>query len=77
MSKTAAATRARADRHGAWYTREERGIIDPYKVQYLQATSAGERKRIAQHHILPSIFTYWDEKGTVFDNPQQQTEVLE
>lgn len=76
MSKTTAATQAKADRHGSLYTREERAIIDPYKTQYIQATSPGERKRIAQHHILPKIFTYWQGKGIVIDRPEEQTEVL-
>lgn len=77
MSKTNAATRARADRHGSLYTAEERAVFNPYKTQYLAATSPGERKRIAQHHILPSIFNYWNKTGIVIDRPEERTEVIQ
>ena len=58
MSKTATATCARNNHCAVWYTPEERTMIDPYKAQYVWATSPDKRKRIARFHILPSIFNF-------------------
>jgi len=41
------------------YTAQEHVAIDPFKAQYMEATSPAARKIIAQVHILPALFNYW------------------
>ena len=41
------------------YTAQERAAIDPFKTQYMEATSPAAQKIIAQVHILPALFNYW------------------
>lgn len=45
------------------YNQAERAVIDIYKSQYMQTTTPGERKALAQGKIFPDLFTYWSEKG--------------
>jgi hypothetical protein len=45
------------------YTDEERAIINPFKVDYYNAKTAKDRKILAQLHIFPALFNYWDNIG--------------
>jgi len=49
------------------YTAQECVAIDPFKVQYMEATSPAARKIISQVHILPALFIYWVSIGQVMD----------
>jgi hypothetical protein len=44
------------------YDKKEREIIDPFKEDYLKATSPAGRKRIALS-LLPKLFQYWSDIG--------------
>lgn len=50
------------------YNAQERSAIDPFKTQYLEATSPAARKTIAQVHIFPALFNYWSSIVEVFDD---------
>jgi hypothetical protein len=76
MSKTAAASCARAHQLKSWYTLAERCVIDPFKTQYLEVMSASERKQIVQYEILPNIFNYWHSTGVIIEHHQEQMQVL-
>ena len=43
------------------YTREEQDPLEKYKDKYMAATSASQRKTIAQPEMLPALFNYWKE----------------
>lgn len=45
------------------FNKAEREVIDIYKAQYMQTTTPGERKALAQGKIFPDLFSYWSEKG--------------
>lgn len=53
--------------HHRVYTEEERKILDVFKDKYKNATSAGERKMIAQLEMLPALFNYWKSEGQICD----------
>ena len=74
MSKTASATHVQWNHQGAWYMLEEHTLIDLYKVQYLQATSSQECKRIAQHLILPKMYNHWQDMGIWIEDAPARTE---
>lgn len=40
------------------YNQQERAAIDPFKDDYLNATTPAARKAIAQVHIFPALFNY-------------------
>ena len=42
------------------YNSQECAVIDPFKTQYIDTTSAAARKMIAQVHILPALFNHWE-----------------
>jgi hypothetical protein len=50
------------------YNAQERNVIDPFKSQYMDATSPAARKTIAKVHIFPAIFNYWSNMGQVMDD---------
>ena len=59
------------------YNARERAAIDPFKDEYMAATSAAARKAIAQIHIFPALWNYWSSIGEVIDDNQMalRTEV--
>jgi hypothetical protein len=57
--------------HGA-YNKGEHDVIDKYKDRYLSATSASQRRSLAQIQIFPELFNYWKEKGFVYDKREAQ-----
>lgn len=59
----------------AWYTDKERKVIDVHKEDYLKATSAIQRRQIAQHNLCPALFNYWRETGHNVVDPQAETKV--
>ena len=54
------------------YDAQERAAIDPFKKDYLAATSPAGRKIVAQLHILPALFNYWASKGQVIDDNEKR-----
>ena len=54
------------------YNSQERAVIDPFKTQYIAATSAAARKTIAQVHILPTLFNHWEHIGEAVSGDQMQ-----
>lgn len=54
------------------YDEDERLIIDPFKKDYLNATSPGARKRVTEAFILPKLFEHWAKIGKPV--PQDETE---
>lgn len=51
------------DRRKAFYTAQERAVIDPFKEIYLKAVSPQERKEVAAKQILPALFELWEKQG--------------
>lgn len=67
----------RPDRRKTFYSSEERAVIDVYKKEYLEATSAAARKHIAQTQIFPDLFNYWAQKEMVDpDDTQTRAKVF-
>jgi hypothetical protein len=60
------------------YNAQERAAIDPFKADYLSATSAAARKIIAQNHIFPALWNHWASIGQVLDDGETRlrTEVF-
>ena len=60
------------------YNAQERAAIDPFKAEYLSATSAAARKNIAQNHIFPALWNHWASIGLVLDDGETRlrTEVI-
>jgi hypothetical protein len=58
------------------YNEQERAAIDVFKDQYMEATSPGGRKTIAQVHVFPALFNYWASIGTVIDEKQKELRSL-
>ena len=54
------------------YNSQKRAVIDPFKTQYIAATSAAVRKTIAQVHILPVLFNHWECIGKAVSGDQMQ-----
>ena len=54
------------------YNSQEHAVIDPFKTQYIAATSAAARKTIAQVHILPALFNHWEHIGEAVSGDQMQ-----
>jgi hypothetical protein len=54
------------------YNAQERAAIDPFKTEYLAATTPAARKTIAQVHILPALFNYWTSIGQVIDDNEMR-----
>ena len=54
------------------YTREEQDLLEKYKEKYMAATSASQRKTIAQLEMLSALFNFWKEKGIVCDKKDTQ-----
>jgi len=65
-------TRNPSGRVNRIYTAQERAAIDPFKAQYMEATSPAAQKIIAQVHILPALFNYWVSIGQVMDQKKMQ-----
>jgi hypothetical protein len=53
------------------YTQFERDQIDPFKQEYMAATTPAQRKAIAVADIFPKLFTYWSEQGLVFSKEEE------
>lgn len=53
------------------YNKDEREVIDQFKTRYMEETSPGGRKDLAQMHIFPSLFNYWLDKGYIFDEHEK------
>ena len=51
------------DKRPRVYNENERKAIDPFKVEYMNTTSPGQRKGIAQGKIFPALFSYWSSIG--------------
>ena len=49
------------------YNKQERAAINLFKEKYMEATTSGARKTIAQLDIFPSLFNYWKSIGKVYD----------
>jgi hypothetical protein len=60
------------------YNAQERAAIDPFKADYLAATSAAARKIIAQNDIFPALWNHWVSIGQVLDDGETRlrTEVF-
>ena len=60
------------------YNAQERAAIDPFKADYLSASSAAARKIIAQNHIFPALWNHWVSIGQVLDegDTRLRTEVI-
>ncbi len=60
------------------YNAQERAAIDPFKDNYLSATSAAARKVIAQNLIFPALWNHWASIGQVLDDAETRlrTEVI-
>jgi hypothetical protein len=50
-------------RHTRVYDEHERGIIEPFKIDYMKTTTPAERKSLAQAFIFPALFNYWASIG--------------
>jgi hypothetical protein len=50
------------------YKDDERHCIDPYKTEYLNATTPTARKLIVQAKILPDLFEHWARIGQEVPN---------
>lgn len=53
------------------YNAEERAVIDAFKPQYMEASSAASRKQIAHMHIFPALFNHWASIGQVIDTEEE------
>lgn len=53
------------------YNDDERKVIDPFKDDYMKATTPAERKSIAQNLIFPALFSHWSEIGLDL-NPEEE-----
>lgn len=49
------------------FTENEQKIIDKFKDQYMAATSAFQRRTVAQVEILPKLFNHWKSRGKIYD----------
>ena len=56
------------------YGPDERGVINVHKEEYLKATSAEQRKQIAQQ-VLADLFNHWAERGVQITDPEPRTKV--
>lgn len=50
------------------YNAQEQSVIDPFRSQYMDATSPTARKTIAKVHIFSALFNYWSSIGQVIDD---------
>jgi hypothetical protein len=59
------------------YNTQERAAINPFKTEYLNATTPAARKTIAQVYIFPALFNYWAGIGEAIreDQMRARTEV--
>ena len=58
------------------YDSQECAVIDPFKTQYIEATSAAARKTIAQVHILPALFNHWECISEAVSGNQMQVQTM-
>ena len=49
------------------YSAEEHKVIDKFKDKYMEASSASQRKNIAQLEMFPALFNYWKAEGKFYD----------
>lgn len=55
------------------YNSQERSAIDPFKSDYLKATTPAGRKLIAQVHIFPALFNHWASVGIDLNDDEMKT----
>jgi hypothetical protein len=55
------------------YNEQERAAIDPFKADYLKATTPAGRKIIAQVHIFPALFNHWANDGVDLNDNEMKT----
>ena len=55
------------DGSGIYTRHEQREFINKYKDKYLAATSASQRRSIAQLDILQKLFNHWKSWGKIYD----------
>ena len=58
------------------YNSQECAVIYPFKTQYIEATSAAARKKIAQVHILPALFNHWEHISEAMSGNQMQVQTM-
>ena len=63
----------RRQRRDAIYTKEEMTVIGKYKEEYRTRTTKEERKHVMMK-ILLDIFTYWDERGNIAADDEENAE---
>lgn len=54
------------------YDEHERAVIDPFKSEYMDATTPAARKLVAQLQIFPAIFHYWESIGEKINDEERQ-----
>lgn len=54
------------------YDEHERGAIDPFKKEYLDATTPSTRKTVAQLKIFPALFQYWESIGKKINDAKRK-----
>ena len=52
------------------YTDKEREVIEKFKEKYLAATSASQRRNIAQLEMFPDLFNHWSSQGIVYNKAE-------
>ena len=63
----------RWQRRDAIYTREEMTVIAKYKDEYKTQTTRETRKHVMKK-ILLDVFTYWDERGNIAADEEDNVE---
>ncbi|KAF8811080.1 hypothetical protein BYT27DRAFT_7253210 [Phlegmacium glaucopus] len=59
------------------YNTQERAAINPFKTEYLNATTPAARKTIAQVYIFPTLFNYWAGIGEAIREDQMRARTKE
>ena len=54
------------------YNAQERAVINPFKDDFLNAATLAARKAIAQVHIFPALFNYWDSIGITLNDVEME-----
>ena len=54
------------------YNEQEQAAINPFKTEYFNVTTPTARKTIAQAHIFPALFNYWDSIGIEIDDEEMK-----
>src|ERR1700679_1153201 len=54
------------------YNAQERAVINPFKEDFLNAATPAARKAIAQVHMFPALFNYWDSIGITINDDEME-----